>query len=274
MNTLQRYLLANALFSSLCGLCAISLQEPLQQLFDVPPGPFFLVLGLLLLFFVLTLTVEFKKQRGLAVLWIIVQDLLWVLGSIYLLIWDPFHISPEGNIVIALVATVVLIMALGQSKGLSQLDEDVQRGFKVLQFSRKFPASVAKVWTLVSDVGNYHQVAPNIDDSRIVSGEKEGMVRACSHGDDKWTETCVLWEEQQQYAFLVNTDAADYPYPLKHLKGTWITRAISEHQTEVQLRFEFAYNKAWQKLLLHPFLKHQFTKVCRELLNNWEAKLR
>jgi len=274
MNTLQRFLLANALFSSLCGLCAVSLQGPLQQLFAVARGPFFLVLGLLLLFFALTLGVEIKKQHSLAVLGIIGLDLLWVLGSIYLLIWDPFHISLEGNMVIALVASVVLIMALGQSKGLSRLDEDVQPGLKVLQFSRTFPAPLTKVWELVSDVGNYHQVAPNIDSSQIVSGEKEGMVRTCSHGNEKWTETCVLWEEQQQYAFLVNTGAADYPYPLKHLKGTWITRAISEHQSEVQLHFEFAYNKAWQKLLLHPFLKHQFTRVCRELLNNWEAKLR
>ncbi len=126
---------------------------------------------------------------------------------------------------------------------------------------------------MISDVGNYHTVAPNIDNSQIISGEKNGMVRSCSHGKDSWTETCTLWEDESQYSFKVNTEAEDYPYPLKFLKGTWIVNEVSNNETEIIMVFEFEYKKAIQNVLIHPLMKFQFTKVCKEVLDNWQAKI-
>lgn len=270
MNTLQKYLTANAIFSTFTGLVALIFQEKVEQLFSVKPSNFFFILGILLLFFALTILVEIKKQRAIPVLWITIQDMLWVVGSIIFLVWNPFDISVEGNIIIGVVAVVVLLLGLGQAKGLARIDEGTTRGKKVLQFERKVNAPKAKVWEVISDVANYHEVAPNIDSAEIISGEKKGLVRACSHGKDSWTETCTLWEEEKQYAFRVNTKAPDYPYPLKSLKGTWMVDQVSAKESKITMVFEFEYKKDILNIIVHPLMKYKFTKVCHDLLNNWE----
>ena len=270
MNTLQKHLTANAVFSTLCGIVVLLFQKKVEQIFNVEPSNFFFILGILLIFFALTIVIEIKRQRALPVLWITIQDMLWVIGSAILLLWNPFDISIEGNIIIGIVALFVLLFGLGQARGLARIDERNKRGKKVLQFSRKVKGAKSKVWKVISDVANYHEVAPNIDGSKVISGEKQGMVRSCSHGKDSWTETCTLWEEEKQYSFMVDTNTPDYPYPLKSLKGTWIVDEISSNESEITMIFEFEYKKPIQNILLHPIMKYQFTKVCKELLDNWQ----
>ncbi|QSE98683.1 type II toxin-antitoxin system RatA family toxin [Fulvivirga lutea] len=273
MNTLQKFLAANALFSTAIGVELLLFQEEVEQLFGLPHSNFFFILGILLLVFALTLVVEIIKQRALPVLWIIVQDVLWVVASIIILIWDPYNITFEGNIAIAAVAAVVTVVAVGQSKGLARMDEGSQRGMKIFRFSRKVKGSKSKIWEVISDVGNYHKVAPNIDGAKIVSGEKEGLVRQCTHKGDSWTETCTLWQDERQYSFKVNTNAPDYPYPLKTLSGTWKIDENLNHEKEIIMVFEFEYKKPIHNVVLHPLMKYQFTKVCEELLDKWQEMI-
>ncbi|GAA3605297.1 SRPBCC family protein [Flavivirga amylovorans] len=273
MNTLQKSLTANAIFSILNGALLLTFQKKVEQIFKIEPSNFFFILGILLIFFALTIIIEVKKQRALAVLWIIIQDALWVIASSILLLFNPFYISAEGNIIIALIALVVLVLGYGQAKGLARMDEGSKKGLKVFKFKRKVHGSKSKVWKVISDVANYHEVAPNIDDSKVISGEKKGMVRSCSHGKDSWTETCTLWEDEKQYSFIVNTKAPDYPYPLRSLKGTWIVDTISSNENEITMIFEFEYKKAIQNILVHPLMKYKFTKVCKELLDNWQKMI-
>lgn len=199
--------------------------------------------------------------------------MLWVIGSVILLLFNPFDISIAGNVIVAVVAFLVLLLGLGQARGLARMDEGSKKGQKRLMFKRSVKGTKSKVWDVISDVANYHQVAPNIDASRVVSGEKEGMIRACSHGKDNWTETCTLWEEEKQYSFVVNTEAPDYPYPLKWLKGTWQVDKVLDHESEITMIFEFEYKKAIQSILLHPFMKFKFTQVCKKLLDNWQKMI-
>ena len=79
-------------------------------------------MGLALIFFALTILYEMKKQRPLGILWIIVQDILWVLISIILLLFNPFLVSSFGNLAIFIVAVIVLVMALNQSRALALVD--------------------------------------------------------------------------------------------------------------------------------------------------------
>jgi len=134
-------------------------------------------------------------------------------------------------------------------------------------------ANKEKTWRVISDVSNYHEIAPNIDSVEIISGEGEGMIRKCTHKANNWTEVATLWEEGEQYSFEVNTDAEDYPYPLKFLKGTWQVKEISKSKTEIIMKFDFAYKRKIYKLLLHPFMKSKFNKISEELLDNWQRKL-
>jgi hypothetical protein len=83
MNNLQKSLAANTVFSGLSGLMLITFSKNIATLFAVSEPLIFTVIGFALLFFTGTILLEIKKQRLLGILWIISQDVLWVLASIY-----------------------------------------------------------------------------------------------------------------------------------------------------------------------------------------------
>jgi len=172
------------------------------------------------------------------------------------------------------LSTVILFgFFFRPDSGHAQSDSLEVKGIKSFAYSRKVKANKEKTWSVISDVSNYHKIASNIDSVEIISGEGKGMVRKCTHKANSWTEVSTLWEEGEQYSFKVNTDAEDYPYPLKFLQGTWKVKEISKNETEIVMRFDFAYSRRIHNWLLHPFMKSKFNKICEELLDNWQRKL-
>jgi len=114
MNTLQKALRVNALFSGISGLTLILFNRQIADAFGVTNNTVFWVIGCLLIFFALTIWYEIKRQRKLAVIWIILQDFVWVLGSMFILIFNPFQLTAIGNTVIGSIALVVLFMGINQ----------------------------------------------------------------------------------------------------------------------------------------------------------------
>ena len=114
MNKLQKALKNNALFSSTSGILMILLNNQLAHLFDTTNNSVFWIVGLILIYFAITIWYEIKKQRRLAVLWIIIQDYTWVLGSLILLIFNPFKVTLIGNLIIGIIALIVLYMGINQ----------------------------------------------------------------------------------------------------------------------------------------------------------------
>jgi len=273
MNRLQKSLRINAIFSSVSGIVLIAFSQSIAKLFDTTNNAVFWIVGIVLLLFASTIFYEVIKQRPLAVLWIIMQDFLWVLGSIFMVAVNPFEISKTGNLTVAVIALIVLFMGINQSKALAQVDSNAVKGKKHFRFQRVVKASKPAVWKVIADVANYDKVAPNIDDVKIISGEGQGMVRSCSHGKDNWTETCSIWQEEKTYSFEVNTAAPDYPYPFKFLKGTWEVQQIDSTTTKIVMLFDFEYKHRFQNVLIHPLLKGKFTKTADELLDNWQKML-
>jgi len=273
MNRLQKSLRINAIFSSVSGIVLIAFNQPIAKLFDTTNNSVFWIIGTVLLFFACTILYEVIKQRPLAVLWIIMQDFLWVLGSIFMVAVNPFEISKTGNLTVAVIALIVLFMGINQSKALAQVDSNAVKGKKHFRFQRVVKASKPAVWKVIADVANYDKVAPNIDDVKIISGEGQGMVRSCSHGKDSWTETCSMWQEEKTYSFEVNTAAQNYPYPFKFLKGTWEVQEIDSTTTKIVMLFDYEYRHGFQNILVHPLLKGKFTKTAHELLDNWQKML-
>lgn len=273
MNKLQKSLLLNGVFSGFSGIILIAFAAQSASLFKTTNTGVFQITGVVLLLFTATIIFEIIKQRPAAVLWIIVQDFMWVIGSAILLIVRPFEISKDGNFAIAAVALVVVFMGINQSKALAQVDSVQGKGIKHAKYERIVKANKKKVWKAISDVANYHQVAPNIDDVKIISGEGKGMVRSCSHGKDSWTETCSMWVEEQSYSFEVNTAAPNYPYPFKFLKGTWEVQEIDSNTTKIIMHFDFMYKRKIQNVIVHPLVKGKFNKTAIELLDNWQKML-
>jgi len=274
MNTSIAATRLNAVSTFISGLGILIFSNKLAGIFETSTNAPFLVVGGVITFFSLTMVVEIKKQRALALLWIITQDFMFTMASIYVLIFRPFDISSTGYLLIGLFLIPIIFFIIYQSVGLYRIDSKKGTSVKRMSFKRKVKANKSKVWEAISDVGNYHKVAPNIDNVEIISGKKEaGMVRSCSHGKDSWTETCSLWEEEKEYAFEVDTSAPDYPYPFKTLRGNWQVEEAGKGETEITMNFEFEYKKSFQNILLHPIMKHQFTKICKELLDNWQNKV-
>ncbi|TPN81682.1 hypothetical protein [Aquimarina algicola] len=121
MNILQKSLLANSIFSSASGILLIIFNRYIADLFGVSSTTAFWVTGIVLLFFAITIIIEIVKQRRLAIIWIIIQDILWVLASIILVITNPFSITKPGNYMISIIAFIVLCMAILQARALSQI---------------------------------------------------------------------------------------------------------------------------------------------------------
>lgn len=264
----------NAISTLISGLGILIFSDQLASIFEISHNTPFLIVGGVITFFSLTMFIEIKRQRPLAILWIITQDFMFTLASIYVIIFRPFDISDIGYLLIGLFLIPIVFFIIYQSIGLSRIDSKDGSDKKLMTFRRKVKADKSSVWQIISDVGNYHKVAPNIDSVQILSGKKTGMVRACSHGKDSWKEKCTLWDDEKEYSFEVDTKADDYPYPFKSLSGNWQVAELNNNKTEIIMNFEFEYKRNIQKLLLHPIMRRQFNKICKELLDNWENKLR
>ena len=120
MNKLQKALKVNALFSSIAGMIMILLNQEIAKLFATNNNTVFWIIGLILIYFAVTIWYEIAKQRRLAVIWIIIQDYTWVLGSLILILFNPFKITLIGNLIIGIIALIVLYMGINQMIGLKK----------------------------------------------------------------------------------------------------------------------------------------------------------
>lgn len=117
MKLLQFALIGNAGFSLLTGLILSIWSKVVADIFQAATHIPFLVIGLGLLFFAYTILIEIKPQRRVKVFSIIIQDLIWVVGSVVILLSRPLKISPVGYHWITAIAVVVLGFAILQAIG-------------------------------------------------------------------------------------------------------------------------------------------------------------
>ncbi len=129
-----------------------------------------------------------------------------------------------------------------------------------------------KVWEVISDVGNYHEVtAPNINHVEIISGQGLGMKRVCSAPDgSSWEETCTVWKPGNEYKFVVNTQKEDYPLPLKSLSGTWKVETVSPLQTRLFMDFAYEFKSPFLSGYFLSTGTKQAQKDTEYLLDNWQ----
>ena len=113
---LRDALKANAAFSIASGMILLVFAGKLGQLMNITQVYILQLVGMSLLLFVAILLYNaFKKKLDIRqVKFIIIQDWAWVIGSMLLLLMDPFDISLLGNTLIAGVAIVVMLLAIFQ----------------------------------------------------------------------------------------------------------------------------------------------------------------
>lgn len=117
-NKLQLTLNGNASFSLISGLLLIIFPEQVSNIMGLENPLIFSIIGIGLLLFVALIlyTIKRKNTNYLLVKSIIIQDLIWVIASILLLLFDPFNISFSGKIIVSIVACIVFYFALLQYK--------------------------------------------------------------------------------------------------------------------------------------------------------------
>ena len=105
----------------------ILLNTWVAELFGRSEQSIFWIIGTVLVFFSSTIIFEVIRQRQLWIKLIIFQDILWVVGSGFILLKRPFNLTDLGYIIIAIVAIIVLLMAINQALALTSTKNEENR---------------------------------------------------------------------------------------------------------------------------------------------------
>jgi uncharacterized protein YndB with AHSA1/START domain len=171
-------------------------------------------------------------------------DAGWVAAAAGLLAAYPSLLTSAGQLALGAVTVVVAMFAVAQVIGIRRLGSTSITGAIpfVLRVERVLMSPPEEVWNAIADAGDYARFAPGIASTSIVSGNGEGMTRACTddHGGT-WTETCTLWEEGTCYRMSVDVDSYPLYYRLllHEFAQTWLIDRAPGH-TRVTLTFEGA----------------------------------
>lgn len=115
---LRNMLKLNALFSLINIGLLISVPDSLATFMGIDNSSILFYIGIILILFVaLVIYTAYRPTLNKMLVYsIIIQDMIWVIASLILIMWNPFHISIAGNILIGAVAFVVCTLAICQFK--------------------------------------------------------------------------------------------------------------------------------------------------------------
>lgn len=118
-------LLGNALFSTTSGLLLLLFSRSINEWMGISANWILPLIGLGLLGFAVSLLLLAKKQiiERKAVIAVIIQDILWVLGSIIIVALGAFSLSELGYEMIIVVAIIVAGFAVWQWRTLPKKSE-------------------------------------------------------------------------------------------------------------------------------------------------------
>ena len=117
---LKKVMLANAIFSATFGMIMLVLNSDITELMGLKSSWLLPLIGVGLLGFAATVAYQVTRQviSAMQVKSIVIQDLVWVVASIVVLLTDIGELSYSGKVLIALIAIAVADFALLQWIGL------------------------------------------------------------------------------------------------------------------------------------------------------------
>jgi hypothetical protein len=122
-NLLKNALRGNALFSGTSGLIALLAAQSLTAFTGIEPPIIFVLLGIVLILYAVDLWwITSRETINRRFAWAaIILDVLWVVGSIAILLFGWLPLTVAGSWTIVLLAEVVAIFAVLQYFGLRRL---------------------------------------------------------------------------------------------------------------------------------------------------------
>ena len=118
MALLKKYLTINSLFSVFSGFATLLFSDQVGQFLEIDGSSTLQIIGAGLLFFALFVWLV-KREKNLnpkKVVFISLMDFLWVLGSIVIVLFNPFDLSQYGSYLIALIALWITFLGFMQLK--------------------------------------------------------------------------------------------------------------------------------------------------------------
>lgn len=218
-------------------------------------------------------------SRPLALL-AIAMEVLWAAGSAVLLFVYPESLTPLGYWAVVVTALLAADFALLQGFGLWQLYQG-RAAIALRHEGRDLHIHAASlvdappevVWRVMADQEGYADVADNIGKVVVLEGSGLGMIRQCSDTAGRsWRERCTFWEEGRAFTFVVDTEAADYPYPLEYLQGRWAMTPVGD-LVSVEMDFIVRPKPGLMNGLLFRMLLGVLLPVCDRLLTSWATRM-
>ncbi len=238
----QYILTGNALTSGLSGIAMMFLPGLFTELVFTAPGKAHgtgtVLVGFGLVIFAVDVAMvakdKFLTSRDLFL--ISVADDAWVLASIAALMFSPAHFTVLGWYLVAGAAVGVAGFAIAQTIAGLKLDKPFSR-FRLAKVGkdlevtvkRQTHASAETVWRVMTDHPRYADVADNLSKVEVLGGEEADTRRKCyGPKGESWSETCDLYKDREVFGFNVHTEAADYPYPFRKVRGRWSLEQTSK----------------------------------------------
>ena len=121
---LRNVLKFNATFSTVSGIILILLHKTVASWMNAGNSLVLMFVGIALLLFAGSLFMTaYKKELSIKqVKFIILQDWLWVIGSFIIIALQAFQLNTQAYILIAIVALIVALFAMGQRKFLKEME--------------------------------------------------------------------------------------------------------------------------------------------------------
>ncbi|MCR9257437.1 MAG: SRPBCC family protein [Alphaproteobacteria bacterium] len=218
-------LLANATFSGLCGIIAITASgEDVALVADMPQWVG-IALGFGLIGFGIAVAVCAIRLRLGWTLVISAADILWVVSTPLLLL-IPALFTDLGHSVVWTVAGVVALFAFFQLRGLRLMLHDAAgpgRYRLCIRIHSQAPAD--GLWQVIADIGGIHRYSPVLTDSRIEDDRDPGVgaVRVCTNlQGQRWAEKIEAFDPANRSLTLrFLTEREDFPIPVETLTGGW-----------------------------------------------------
>ena len=122
---LRRALRGNGIFSTVSGIVFLAAAAPVAAFMGLNSSLPFTILGVGLIGYALLFFWQTNKEFIAAnfAIFAIVADVLWVIGSWALILFDPFGFTVAGKWAVGLIAEAVFVFAVVQYIGLRRLSK-------------------------------------------------------------------------------------------------------------------------------------------------------
>jgi uncharacterized membrane protein len=115
LDGVKRAVSADAIFCAVCGLLSIALAQPISNWIGLANSSLLLTLGIGLLIYGIGLFLFARRNPTNAARFAISGNVLWILGTLAVLVTNMLGLNTAGYIVLIVIALEVAVLAFWQS---------------------------------------------------------------------------------------------------------------------------------------------------------------